>query len=358
MNHGWLAPLNALALAAAAGSLASASLAAQRKALEPAAKKTVTAKTWKPSRTPDGQPDLHGIWVNNSATPLERPDALAGRALLKDEEVIDLKKRADRLFKDAASDFAAGDNAFLAVLANAEHYDNPNRTIESALEMEGRDFDNRTSLIVTPADGKIPFTPEGKRRQAAAVEARLHPAPADPEDLPNDLRCITFGVPRLGGNGAGYNSYYQIEQTPGYVILFGEVIHDARVIPLDGRPHLPSSVRPWNGDSRGRWDGLTLVVDTTNFSNKSYFLGSTEHLHLVERFTRVAEDTIDYEISASDPGAWTQSWTAVVHLKQTQNRMYEYACHEGNYQIMVDMLAGANATKRVMTEPSARPRQH
>jgi hypothetical protein len=356
MNHGWLAPLNALALAAAVGPLASASLAAQDQVLEAAAKKTVTANTWKPSLTLDGHPDLHGIWVNNSATPLERPDALAGRALLTEEEVIGLKKRADRLFNDAGSDFAAGDNAFLAALAGPEQYNNPNRTIESALEMEERDFDNRTSLIVTPADGKIPFTPEGKRRQAAAVEARLHPAPADPENLPNDLRCITFGAVRLGGNGAGYNSYYQIEQTPGYVILFGEVIHDARVIPLDGGPHLPSSVRLWNGDSRGRWDGLTLVVDTTNFSSKSYFLGSTEHLHLVERFTRVAEDTIEYEISADDPGAWTQSWTAVVHLKQTRNRMYEYACHEGNFQIMIDMLAGANATRRAMTEPAPRPR--
>jgi len=356
MNHGWLAPLNALALAAAVGPLASASLAAQDQVLEAAAKKTVTANTWKPSLTLDGHPDLHGIWVNNSATPLERPDALAGRALLTEEEVIGLKKRADRLFNDAGSDFAAGDNAFLAALAGPEQYNNPNRTIESALEMEERDFDNRTSLIVTPADGKIPFTPEGKRRQAAAVEARLHPAPADPENLPNDLRCITFGAVRLGGNGAGYNSYYQIEQTPGYVILFGEVIHDARVIPLDGGPHLPSSVRLWNGDSRGRWDGLTLVVDTTNFSSKSYFLGSTEHLHLVERFTRVAEDTIEYEISADDPGAWTQSWTAVVHLKQTRNRMYEYACHEGNFQIMIDMLAGANATRRAMTEPAPGPR--
>lgn len=242
------------------------------------------------------------------------------------------------------------------MLANVGRYENPNRTIESALDMEERDFDNRTSLIVAPVDGKIPFSPEGQRRQATAVTARLHPAPTDPEDLPNDLRCITFGVPRLGGNAAGYNSYYQIEQTRGYVILFGELIHDARVIPLDGRPHLPSSVRQWNGDSRGRWEGDTLVVDTINFSNKSYFLGSTENLHLVERFTRVAEDTIDYEITASDPGAWTHPWTAAVHLKQGRGRMYEYACHEGNYQVMVDMLAGANAPKKATTEPTARPR--
>jgi hypothetical protein len=288
---------------------------------------------------------------------LERPAALAGRALLTDQEVTDLKNRAARIFNDADSDFAPGDNVFLAVLANSDHYKNPNRTIENALDMEARDFDDkRTALIVMPADGKIPFTQEGRRRQTAAMERRLSPAPVDPEDLPNDLRCITFGVPRLGGNAAGYNSYYQIVQTRGYVVLFGELIHDARVIPLDGRPHLPSSVRLWNGDSRGRWEGETLIVDTTNFSSKSYFQGSTENLHLVERFTRVAKDTIEYEISASDPGTWTQPWTAVVHLKQTQNRVYEYACHEGNYQIMVGMLAGANATKRVTIEPTVRPK--
>jgi len=132
----------------------------------------------------------------------------------------------------------------------------------------------------------------------------------------------------------------------------------ARVIEYGGACgcRRPSSVRLWNGDSRGRWEGQTLVIDTTNCSSKSYFLGSTEDLHLVERLTRVAEDTIEYEIAASDPGTWTQPWTAVVRLKQTQNRVYEYACHEGNYQIMVSMLAGANATQRVTTEPTARPR--
>ncbi|OFW18713.1 MAG: hypothetical protein A3H97_17765 [Acidobacteria bacterium RIFCSPLOWO2_02_FULL_65_29] len=132
----------------------------------------------------------------------------------------------------------------------------------------------------------------------------------------------------------------------------------ARVIEYGGACgcRRPSSVRLWNGDSRGRWEGQTLVIDTTNFSSKSYFQGSTEDLHLVERLTRVAEDTIEYEIAASDPGTWTQPWTAVVRLKQTQNRVYEYACHEGNYQIMVSMLAGANATQRVTTEPTARPR--
>jgi hypothetical protein len=342
MNHRWRGSFITVVIAVAFHG--SASLAGQGPTIGAPARKTVTAKAWMPSRTPDGQPDLEGIWANNSATPLERPAVFAGRALLTDDEVTELRTRAARLFNDADSDFPAGDNAFLAALADAEHFKNPNAPDNPIFQVE-RDFDNRTSLVVAPSDGRIPFTPEGQRREATANERRLHPAPADPEDLPNDLRCITFGVLRLGGNGAGYNAYYQIAQTRDYVLLFGEVIHDARVIPLDGRPHLPSSVRQWNGDPRGRWEGQTLVVDTTNFSAKSYLLGSTEDLHLVERFTRVAEDTIEYKITATDPTVWAQAWSAVILLKKTKDRIYEYACHEGNYEIMFDMLAGARTPK-------------
>jgi hypothetical protein len=339
MSHRWRASLNTVVVAVALH--ATASPAAQGQAIGTPARKTFTAKTWMPARTLDGQPDLQGIWANNSATPLERPAVFAGRALLTDAEVTELKARAARLFDDAESDFPAGDAAFLAALANPEHFKNPNAP-DNPIYQDKRDFDSRTSLVVTPSDGKIPFTPEGTRRQAAALERRLHPAPDDPEDLPNDLRCITFGVPRLG---AGYNSYYQVVQTRGYVVLFGEVIHDARIIPLDGRPHLPANIRQWNGDSRGRWEGQTLIVDTTNFSSKSYFLGSTEDLHLVERFTRIAEGTIEYKITATDPSIWKQAWSAVILLKQTKDKIYEFACHEGNYEIMFDMLAGARIPK-------------
>jgi hypothetical protein len=353
MRHRCLASLSALAILFAAGALAPVPVAGQAGTASTKQKKPATEKPWTPPRTTDGQPDLQGIWMNNDATPLERPQALEGRPFLTDEEVTELKKRAAR-FRQNDSDAAVGDNLFLAALTNVERYRNPNAT-GGAGGVE-RDFDNRTSLIVEPPDGKIPFRPEGRQRQAAAAEAREHPAPAGPEDLPNDLRCLTFGVPRLGGNAAGYNSYYQIVQTHGSVVLFGEVIHDARVIPLDGRPHLPSSVRQWQGDSRGRWEGSTLVVDTTNFSAKSYFLGSTENLHLVERFTRVAEDVIDYEVTVSDPAVWTQPWTAVIHLRQAEDRMFEYACHEGNYQTMTGMLAGASAVERAAAE-AARDRK-
>jgi hypothetical protein len=301
------------------------------------------AKNWTAPSTPDGQPDLQGVWLSNSATPLERPKALEGKPFLTDAEVAELKRRAARLFKEGDSDFASGDNAFLAAYANVEQYKNPNISAGGASEMVDREFDNRTSLIVDPPDGKIPaLTPAGQRRVAAAEEAAKRPA-TRPEDLTNFIRCITFGVPRVGGNfGAGPYSYYQIFQTSGYVVLFTEMIHEARIIPLDGRPHLPQNIRQWSGDSRGRWEGKTLVVDTTNFSPKSYFMGSAENLHLVERFTRVAADTLNYTVTLDDPTTWTKPWTAVIRLKATQQNIYEFACHEGNYVSMVSMLSGGS----------------
>lgn len=321
----------------------------------PSAPKDSTATTpWSPPLTPEGHPDFQGVWVNNSTTPLERPKELEGRQFLTDEEVATLKSRAAR-FRDNDSDFAGGDNLYLAALSGVEKYKNPVAT-GGADAGADREFENRTALIVDPPDGKVPFTPDGRRRQADAAAARARPAPEGPEDLPNDLRCLTFGVPRLGGNAAGYNSYFQIVQTPSYVVLFGEVIHDARVIPLDGRPHMPSAVRSLHGDSRGRWEGRTLVIDTTNFSPKSYFQGSSENLHLIERFTRSTADTIDYEITVSDPRAWTRPWTAMVHLKQSSDRMFEYACHEGNDRTVTDMLLAARAAEKATSEVPANPK--
>jgi hypothetical protein len=332
-------------------SLTPAPLVGQGSPARSKAKKTAAAKTWTPPLTPDGQPDLQGIWLSNSATPLERPKALEGRQFLTDEEVAELKKRAQRLFKDGKSDYAAGDNAFLAAFGNAEQYKNPNLSAGSSLEMVEREFDNRTSLIVDPPDGKVPaLTPEARQRQAS-VEARQR-LPAGPEDLSNPLRCVTFGVPRLGGNfGAGPYSYYQIVQAPGYVVIIMEIIHEARIIPLDGRPHISGKIRQWNGDSRGRWEGKTLVVDTANFSPNSYFMGSAENLHLIERFTRVAPGTINYEITLDDATTWARPWTAVIRLKQSRDNIYEFACHEGNESVMVGMLAGARAEEKAAGAP-------
>jgi hypothetical protein len=305
-------------------------------------------RPWSPPRTPDGHPDLQGVWLNNGATPLERPPALASRTTLTDREVADLKDRAARLFRGGAnSDFAAGDAYFLALLSDASRFRNTNSTDGDSAMIE-REIDNRTSLIVDPADGRIPaMTAEGRTRLS-----RLPPAaggarrPSGPEDLSNALRCISYGTPRLGQantNSAGPLGYYQIVQTPQYVVLFLEAIHEARIITLDGRPHPPDGVRMVDGDSRGHWEGDALVVDTANFSASSNFMGSTEHLHLVERFTRTAPDTLNYVITISDPTTWTKPWTVVVHLKQREEPIYEYACHEGNYNVMQGILSGARA---------------
>jgi hypothetical protein len=299
-------------------------------------------------------PDLQGVWVNNDATPLERPKALEGRQFLTDAEVAELKKRADRLFKQQDSDYALGDNVFLAALDNVERYHAPAGHATGGIDnMIEREFGNRTSLIVDPLDGKLPpYTPEGQRRQVAAdAGERGVAAVAGPEDINNVNRCITYGVPRIGGNfGAGPYSYFQILQTPGYVVFFAEMPHEARIIPLDGRPHLPANIRQWTGDSRGRWEGKTLVVDTTNFSPKSNFIGSAENLHLVERFARIAPDILKYDVTIEDPTTWTKPWTASLRLKLTQQAIYEFACHEGNYDVMVGMLGAGRADEKAAEE--------
>ena len=265
---------------------------------------------------------MQGVWISISATPLERPAALRDRPSLTDEEVVELQQRADRIFKSGNSDFAAGDGVFLAALENRQVFKSVTSTHGSE-DMVDREFDHHTSLIVDPADGHIPaLTTEARQRQAAAatVGRRL----AGPEDLNNALRCLSWSVPRLGGRyGAGDLAYYQIFQTPGYVVLYLEVGHEARIIPLDGRPHLPTSVRQWSGDSRGRWEGATLVVETTNFSAKSNFMGAAEGLHLVERFTRIADDRINYEMTIDDATTWTRPWTAEMPLKQSPVRIYD-----------------------------------
>jgi len=295
----------------------------------------------------DGHPDLQGVWLNNSATPLERPKALDGRATLTDDEVAELRRRADRLFRNTNADFAAGDAVFLAALADIDRFTSTTAT-GSTYEMIEREFDNRTSLIVDPPDGRIPpLTPEGQRRRDALAEHRRHPAEG-PEDLTQVERCLTYGIPRLSSTntGAGPLGYYEIVQTPSHIVLFLEAIHEARVVPLDGSPHLPAAARQPSGDSRGRWEGQTLVIDTTNFSTSTDFMGASDHLHVVERLTRTAPDRIDYAITIDDPTMWTRPWTAVIRLKRSTERLYEYACHEGNYEVMRDIFAAARAKER------------
>jgi hypothetical protein len=328
------------------------------------AQTSTTAAKWSPPRTADGVPDLTGVWVIKTATPLERPDSLKDKARFTDEEVAELRARAQRLFSDPDADAPAGDNLFLAVTANVPRYRNVNATQQAVFDpnVHDREFDNRTSLITDPADGKVPpLTEDGRKRQAqdaprnfqlpalqrvddATAERQLTEAiaklaqPTTPAELANSLRCITWGIPRIGGN-AFFTSHFQIVQSPGYVVIVQEVNHEPRIIPLDGRPHIGEAIRQWNGDSRGRWEGNTLVVDTTNFSPKSYFRGSAENLHLVERFTRTSADVIEYAATIDDATTWTRPWTATMPLKRTDDAIYEFACHEGNYYTIRGILS-------------------
>jgi hypothetical protein len=306
---------------------------------------------WTPPLGPDGHPDLQGTWLNNSATPLERPPALAGRSTLTDEEVAALRQRAARLLNDPDNDFAAGDAFYIAALTDVARFKSATSTGTTG-EMIEREFDNRTSLIVDPADGRIPpLTPDGQRRRTATAAVRRGPING-PEAFNHIERCLTYGVPRLSGAsnaaGAGPLGYYQIVQTPSSVVLFLEAIHEARVIHMNGA-HPPASVGLWAGDSRGRWEGHTLVVDTTNFTPRNDFMGSSDRLRLVERFTRVSADRLDYQITVDDSSTWTQPWTVVIRLKQNHERLFEYACHEGNTEIIANMLSGARVRESAAT---------
>ncbi|HIE94643.1 MAG TPA: hypothetical protein EYQ83_17960 [Acidobacteria bacterium] len=297
---------------------------------------------WSPPRTTDGRIDLNGVWANNAATPLERPDSLAGKAVFSDEEVAQLRASAERLF-GGADDAAFADGVFNAVLADVEK--NVSRDggtgNYSSVWMVDREFENRTSLITDPPDGKVPaLTPEAEARlEAARVSREAHPADG-PEDRTRQVRCITYGIPRVGGLGAGYNSYYQIFQTPDHLVMLGEMIHDARIIPISEMPHADEAIRLWHGDARGHWDGDSLVVETKNYSPKASYRGSADNLHMIERFTLAGPGRLHYEITVTDSTTWTRPWTAMVPMSRSDDALFEYACHEGNIG-MAGILAGA-----------------
>lgn len=333
-------------------------LAGQNRAQSLNAKAAKTANpTWTAPRTLDGQPDLQGVWANNTATPLERPKALAGRAFLTDEEVAALKKKAAQLFDNGNSDAAFGDSVFESVLANVEGQKSGFKSVDggtgdySSVWLAAREWDNRTSLITDPPDGRLPpLTAEAQEKVAAAAAARNR-VPAGPEDRALSERCITYGTPQLV---AGYQSYYQIVQASDSVVILTEMIHDARVIPLDGHPHIPSTIRTWLGDARGHWEGDTLVVDSTNFRPGVFRNISTEKLHVIERFTRTSPDILQWQVTIDDPGAWTKPWTAMIPLRSSKKPVFEYACQEGNYGLR-DILAGARREEqRAETEKTPR----
>lgn len=298
---------------------------------------------WVLPRTADGRPDLQGVWENNSATPLERPRQFADKPRLSDEELAALESRARALFGPEA-EATFGDSLYLTLLANTTPRGLGATGSYSQNWLPDRYFEHRTSLIVDPPDGRLPPLTEAGARRRAAAAGRFGRVGASVEEMSLQDRCIHYGFPDLF---AAYMAVYRIVQSPGFIAIQMEKIHDTRIIPLDGRPHLPSSMRQYMGDSRGRWVGDTLVVETINFHPNGNPMGgysvlSDENLRLIERFRRVADDTLEYTFTVDNPTMWTRPWTATINWKRSRGELLEYACHEGNYSLP-GMLAGARA---------------
>jgi hypothetical protein len=307
-----------------------------------AAGQTASKKPWTPPRTPDGHADLQGTWSNAGIIPLERQKELEGKRTFTEAEYAEYEakvfKRSDR---DRPGQTGVG-------TYNGFWWDQGIRLAPN----------RNTSLIIDPPDGRVPaLTAAGaKRMREELAYAKEHPADG-PEDRPLIERCLVFpttGPPMLPSfyNGTPYGpleTNYQIVQTRDYVEIFIDHNHERRIIPLDGRPHLPATVRQWFGDPRGHWEGDTLVVDSTNFTNQTKFKGADENLHLIERFSRIGPETLLYRFTIDDPTAFTASWTGEYPFISSPDRLYEYACHEGNYG-----LAGVLTGARV-SEQNARP---
>jgi hypothetical protein len=301
-----------------------------------------SAQTWTPPRTPDGHPDLQGFWTNATITPLERPKELGPKEFFSEAEAAENRKGA--LVPTPTAE-RSGTEA---------HYEFTQFGLDKTQSQVA--FSLRTSLIVGPEGRVPPLTPEAQQRIAErAAKAKGHEFDG-PENRGIQENCIVWGNEGPPMLPPGYNSYLQIVQAPGYVAILQEMIHDARIIPLDGRPHLPQNIRGWLGDSRGRWEGDTLVVDTTNFTDKINFRGSRENLHVVERFTRVDDNTIRYAFTVDDPTTWAKSWSAELPLAKDKGPIYEYACHEANYGI-ANNLKGARAVEKAAEEAAKKDKK-
>ena len=322
------------------------------------------AEPWTLPRTADGQPDLQGVWDFRTLTPLQRPASQAEKQVLTDEEAADIEARATER-TERLNQRSEIRTEPLPVGGNVGAYNN--FWFDAGAKVLE---DRRTSLIVDPPDGRIPSRLPGVKEQRIGaddgpidrpVRFRVGGIGTDgPEDRGLAVRCIlgfNSGPPITPG---GYNQNVQIFQSAGTVAILNEMVHDVRIVPLDGRPQLPEHIRLWMGSSRGRWEGDTLVVETTNFTDKtSSFspnvvsaVGSGETLHLTERFRRVGEDTLHYEFTVNDPTTFTQPFTAVLLMKKSDLPIYEYACHEGNYGLY-NVLAGARAREKAAAAEEA-----
>ena len=293
----------------------------------------------------DVHPDMQGIWTYSTLTPMERPRELVGKEFLSEQEAAAYEKRLiqsrnvdlDRETAPTARGIVNGtvETADLANAYNEFWWDRGTKLVKT----------RRTSIVIDPPDGKIPaLTPQAKKRMAALEEANERPAQG-PEDRPVSERCIVRPNSGPPMTPTGYNNNFRLIQTPGYVVILNEQIHDARIIPTDGGPHLPQNVRQWMGDSRGHYEGKTLVVETTNFTGKANFRGSGENMHLVERFTLTDPGTLLYEFTVNDPESFTRSWTGQIPMTKGPEHIYEYACHEGNYSLATTLSSARTLEK-------------
>ena len=295
---------------------------------------------WTVPRTAHGQPDLQGVWTNNTATPFERPKAFGDKATLSDEELSVLQQRLEEIRAGEQAGDLLADFLIQKVLDDPEFrgFDQDTGNYNS-FWLANRELDHRTSLIIDPPNGRLPpMTSEALSRLRSSYGSFGRP-PKSYEDLSAGTRCISYGVPNLL---AGYNSFFQILQTADHVAILQELIHDVRIIPLIGRPPLAEGIRQLHGDSRGRWEGDVLVVETRNYSAAGAARGASENLLVVERFRRVSPDVIEWEITFGDADTWQSPWTLMIPLTRSDDPIFEYACHEGNYALE-GILAGARA---------------
>ena len=340
MCHRWLASVGALAVAVAVVSQSPALVGAQTK----------SARASNAPLTPDGHVDLEGVWDFSTITPLERPTGFGDKAVLSDEEAAVFERDENRRQNRDLIDPKKGGGQYLpgsVVPYNEFWYERGDKIVGS----------KRTSLIVDPPDGRIPPLTAAAQQNAdaqaaAARDEQLGLVRADSAEARSLAdRCIlgfNAGPPMTPG---AYNNHVQIFQTPEHLVLVTEMVHNARIIRIDGRPHLTPRLRQYTGDSRAHWEGRTLVIDTTNFLRETSFRGSSADLHLVERLTRVDSDTLVYEFRVEDPKTWTRPWAANVPMRKVPGPIYEYACHEGNYA-MANILSGARVQER---EPEEQP---
>jgi len=341
MHHRFFASIGTLAVVIAVVLLVTIPVAGQ--APSSTAKAAPAAKKWTPARTPDGQPDLQGYWTNATYTPLQRPNNIT-KDFYSKEEAAQIEKQAAERESEQTEPGTIAD----------VHYDFTQFGLDRNQSTHASTV--RTSMIVDPSDGKLPpVTADGQKRQAdrAAERRRMGATTDDVRNMPVGTRCIIMagsGPPMMP---TAYNSNYQIVQAPGYVMILTEMIHDVRIIPLDGRPQLPQNVRQWIGSSRGRWEGDTLVVETANFNGKNPFQNSSEDMRVTERFTRLDADTIDYKFTVEDEKTWARPWTASLSLRKAVGPIFEHACHEGNYGV-ANTLAGARAEDKRAAEAAAK----